>query len=252
MIDKIINETTDSTTNTTIKETNEASTILSGMNTDQEISFPEKFKVTAEDGSVDYKATLSKMNESYTGLEKRIGSGDLPPKDVAGYKLDREDFEQFKSDESNQAFLTKAHEHGITNKQLDFLLSEYDSRVVDLVSTSSQLDTDTVVNSLKTEWGSSYDVNMRNAFKGATTAGLTIEEFNDPLVGNNKALIKLAAYYGSQLNEDNPIQSAQVPVADDIETLMRSEAFLNIKHPEHKAVTARINAAYAKGFSIKR
>lgn len=238
--------------------TEENTTINTALNTFNDSSInegiPDKFKVTAEDGSVDYKATLSKMNESYTGLEKRIGSGDLPPKDVAGYTVDRDgfDFEQFKSDESNQAFLTKAHEHGITNKQLDFLLSEYDSRVVDLVSTSSQLDTDTVVNSLKTEWGESYDQNMRNAFKGATTAGLTLDEFNDPLIGNNKALIKLAAYYGSQLNEDNPIHQAQIPVADDIETLMRSEAFLDTKHPEHKAVTARINAAYAKGFTIKR
>ncbi|MGQ1440383.1 hypothetical protein ACT4Z5_18655 (plasmid) [Acinetobacter baumannii] len=245
---------TETIIDTTINETNSTPTILSTVQETQAIEVPEKFKVTAEDGSVDYKATLSKMNESYTGLEKRIGSGDLPPKDVDGYKVERDgfDFEQFKSDESNQAFLTKAHEHGITNKQLDFLLSEYDSRVVDLVSTSSQLDTDTVVNSLKTEWGESYDQNMRNAFKGATTAGLTIDEFNDPLIGNNKALIKLAAYYGSQLNEDNPIHQAQVPVADDIETLMRSEAFLDTKHPEHKAVTARINAAYAKGFTIKR
>lgn len=245
---------TDTIIDTTINETNSEPTILSTVQEAQAIEVPEKFKVTAEDGSVDYKATLSKMNESYTGLEKRIGSGDLPPKDVDGYTVERDgfDFDQFKSDESNQAFLTKAHEHGITNKQLDFLLSEYDSRVVDLVSTSSQLDTDTVVNSLKTEWGESYDQNMRNAFKGATTAGLTIDEFNDPLIGNNKALIKLAAYYGSQLNEDNPIHQAQVPVADDIETLMRSEAFLDTKHPEHKAVTARINAAYAKGFTIKR
>lgn len=245
---------TETIIDTTINETNNTPTILSTLQETQSIEVPEKFKVTAEDGSVDYKATLSKMNESYTGLEKRIGSGDLPPKDVDGYKVERDgfDFDQFKSDESNQAFLTKAHEHGITNKQLDFLLSEYDSRVVDLVSTSSQLDTDTVVNSLKTEWGESYDQNMRNAFKGATTAGLTIDEFNDPLIGNNKALIKLAAYYGSQLNEDNPIHQAQVPVADDIETLMRSEAFLDTKHPEHKAVTARINAAYAKGFTIKR
>lgn len=243
---------TETIIDTTINETNSTPTILSTVQETQAIEVPEKFKVTAEDGSVDYKATLSKMNESYTGLEKRIGSGDLPPKDVDGYKVDRDDFDQFKSDESNQAFLTKAHEHGITNKQLDFLLSEYDSRVVDLVSTSSQLDTDTVVNSLKTEWGESYDQNMRNAFKGATTAGLTLDEFNDPLIGNNKALIKLAAYYGSQLNEDNPIHQAQIPVADDMETLMRSEAFLDTKHPEHKAVTARINAAYAKGFTIKR
>ncbi|MDC5554952.1 hypothetical protein OHX01_17970, partial [Acinetobacter baumannii] len=103
----------------TTEENTTTNTALNTFN-DSSISesIPDKFKVTAEDGSVDYKATLSKMNESYTGLEKRIGSGDLPPKDVAGYKVDRDgfDFKQFKSDESNQAFLTKAHEHGITNK----------------------------------------------------------------------------------------------------------------------------------------
>lgn len=235
----------DTTINSTNNETNSTPTILSTVQETQAIEVPEKFKVVSEDGSVDYKATLSKMNESYTGLEKRIGSGDLPPKDVDGYKVDRDDFDfdQFKSDESNQAFLTKAHEHGITNKQLDFLLSEYDSRVVDLVSTSSQLDTDTVVNSLKTEWGESYDQNMRNAFKGATTAGLTIDEFNDPLIGNNKALIKLAAYYGSQLSEDKPTHSGTA-VNVDIHSLMRSEAFFDQKHPDHKSVMLQVDSYY--------
>ncbi|MDH2493336.1 hypothetical protein QDR33_17480, partial [Acinetobacter baumannii] len=80
---------TETTINTTIDETNSTPTLLSTVQETQAIEVPEKFKVTAEDGSVDYKATLSKMNESYTGLEKRIGSGDLPPKDVAGYKVDR-------------------------------------------------------------------------------------------------------------------------------------------------------------------
>lgn len=235
----------DTTIDNTNNETNSTPTILSTVQETQAIEVPEKFKVVSEDGSVDYKATLSKMNESYTGLEKRIGSGDLPPKDVAGYTVDRDgfDFEQFKSDESNQAFLTKAHEHGITNKQLDFLLSEYDSRVVDLVSTSSQLDTDTVVNSLKKEWGESYDQNMRNAFKGATTAGLTIDEFNDPLIGNNRALIKLAAYYGSQLSEDKPTNSGTA-VNVDIHSLMRSEAFFDPKHPDHKSVMLQVDSYY--------
>ncbi|MFX4650851.1 hypothetical protein ABTB10_19455, partial [Acinetobacter baumannii] len=77
--------------------------------------------------------------------EKRVGTGDLPPKTADEYKLEREDFEGFKADESNKEFLAEAHKHGITNKQLDFLISEYDKRAVDLVSNSSQIDTDTTV-----------------------------------------------------------------------------------------------------------
>lgn len=42
-------------------------------NSSIETAIPEKFKVTAEDGSVDYKATVAKLSESYTGLEKRVG-----------------------------------------------------------------------------------------------------------------------------------------------------------------------------------
>ena len=131
-----------------IEQDTTASTVLSTVNDSSiETAIPDKFKVTAEDGSVDYKATVAKMNESYSYLEKKVGTGEVAPKSVDEYKLEREDFdfEEFKADESNKEFLTEAHKHGITNKQLDFLLSEYDKRAVDLVSNSSQIDTDTTV-----------------------------------------------------------------------------------------------------------
>lgn len=243
-----INEQTQEPINT--EETN---TALGNTTTQAEvIPVPDKFKVVGADGSVDYQATLSKLSESYTGLEKRIGTGDLPPKSVDDYKIEREDFdfEQFKSDPINQSFLEEAHKRGITNTQLDFLVSEYDKRAVDLVGSSQQLDTDTVVSTLKEEWGSTYDQNMQSAYKAAIAAGLTNDELNDPMVGNNKALIKLAAYYGSQMNEDKPITGSVV--YDDIESMMKSEAYFNPKHPEHNAVVRKINEAYVKGFSLKR
>ena len=209
----------------TVEENTTNNTVLStSINSTIDTTIPDKFKVMDEStGTVDYKATLAKMNESYTGLEKRVGTGDLPPKTADEYKIEREgfSFDEFKADESNQAFLKAAHEKGITNSQLDFLLSEYDSRAVDLVSTSSQLDTDTTVETLQSEWGKDFQSNLFNAVKAAKACGISEEQINDPLIGNNVAFIKMAAYFGSQITEDKPI-SIGTPVSEDISSLMRS------------------------------
>lgn len=229
-----------------IEQDTTASTVLSiSNNSSNETAIPEKFKVTAEDGSVDYKATVAKMNESYSYLEKKVGTGEVAPKSVDEYKLEREDFdfEEFKADESNKEFLTEAHKHGITNKQLDFLLSEYDKRAVDLVSNSSQIDTDTTVQTLQSDWGDKYEANIFNAVKAARACGITDEQINNPLIGNNVAFIKMAAYFGSQMTEDKPINNG-TPVNVDIQSLMRSEAFFNPKHPDHKSVKAQIDSYY--------
>lgn len=230
----------------TIEQDTTASTVLSTVNnSSNETAIPEKFKVTAEDGSVDYKATVAKMNESYSYLEKKVGTGEVAPKSVDEYKLEREDFdfEEFKADESNKEFLTEAHKHGITNKQLDFLLSEYDKRAVNLVSNSSQIDTDTTVHTLQSDWGDKYEANIFNAVKAARACGITDDQINDPMIGNNVAFIKMAAYFGSQMTEDKPVSNG-TPVNVDIQSLMRSEAFFNPKHPDHKSVKAQIDSYY--------
>jgi len=229
-----------------IEQDTTASTVLSiSNNSSNETAIPDKFKVTAEDGSVDYKATVAKMNESYSYLEKKVGTGEVAPKSVDEYKLEREDFdfEEFKADESNKEFLTEAHKHGITNKQHDFLISEYDKRAVNLVSNSSQIDTDTTVQTLQSDWGDKYEANIFNAVKAARACGITDEQINDPLIGNNVAFIKMAAYFGSQMTEDKPVSNG-TPVNVDIQSLMRSEAFFNPKHPDHKSVKAQIDSYY--------
>lgn len=224
----------------------EQDTLLSTANNSSiEIAIPDKFKVTAEDGSVDYKATVAKLNESYSYLEKKVGTGEVAPKSVDEYKIEREDFsfDDFKADESNKAFLEEAHKHGITNKQLDFLISEYDKRAVDLVSNNSQFDTDSTVQTLQSEWGKEYESNIFSAIRAAKSAGLTEDQINDPNIGNNVAVIKTLAYFGSQIAEDKPINNGTA-VSTDIQTLMRSPAFFDPKHPEHKSVKAQIDAYY--------
>ena len=230
-----INES-DTITNTVLNEAN---------NSSNEIAIPDKFKVVSEDGSVDYKATVAKMNESYSYLEKKVGTGEVAPKSVDEYKIEREgfSFEDFKADESNQQFLSEAHKHGITNKQLDFLLSEYDKRAVDLVSNNSQFDTDTTIQSLQSEWGSNYQSNIFSAIRAAKSAGLTEEQINNPSIGNNVDVIKVLSYFGSQIAEDKPINNGTA-VNTDITSLMRSEAFFDPKHPDHKSVKAQIDSYY--------
>ena len=228
----------------TVSNTEQTVTALNST-IDKTIDIPEKFKVVSEDGSTDYKSTLAKMNESYSYLEKKVGSGEVVPKTEDDYKIEREgfDFNEFKADESNKAFLKSAHAKGITNSQLDFLLSEYDARAVNLVSNSSQISTDDVVNTLQQEWGTSYQNNMFSAIKAAKSAGITQEQLSDPSIGNNISFIKLASYFGSQMTEDKPVQSG-TPVSTDIQSLMRSEAFFDTKHPEHKTVKAQIDSYY--------
>lgn len=230
----------------TIEQDTTSNTALSTANDSSiETAIPEKFKVVSEDGSVDYKATVAKMNESYSYLEKKVGTGEVAPKSIDDYKLERDDFdfEEFKADESNKEFLTEAHKHGITSKQLDFLISEYDKRAVDLVSNSSQIDTDATVQTLQSDWGDKYEANIFNAVKAARACGITDEQINDPMIGNNVAFIKMAAYFGSQINEDKPINNG-TPVNVDITSLMRSEAFFNPRHPDHKSVKAQIDSYY--------
>ncbi|SSP30236.1 Uncharacterised protein [Acinetobacter pittii] len=230
-----INES-DITSNTELNEAN---------NSSNETAIPDKFKVVSEDGSVDYKATVAKMNESYSYLEKKVGTGEVAPKSVDEYKIEREgfSFEDFKADESNQQFLSEAHKHGITNKQLDFLLSEYDKRAIDLVSNKSQFDTDTTIQSLQSEWGSNYESNIFSAIRAAKSAGLTEEQINNPSIGNNVDVIKVLSYFGSQIAEDKPINNGTA-VNTDITSLMRSEAFFDPKHPDHKSVKAQIDSYY--------
>lgn len=229
-----------------IEQDTTVNTVLNTVNNSSiETAIPDKFKVTSEDGSVDYKATVVKMNESYSYLEKKVGTGEIAPKSVDEYKVEREDFnfDDFKADESNKAFLTEAHKHGITNKQLDFLLAEYDKRSIDLVSNSSQIDTDTTVQTLQQEWGDKYEANIFNAVKAARACGITDEQINDPMIGNNVAFIKMASYFGSQINEDKPVTNGTA-VNVDINSLMRSPAFFDSRHPDHKSVKAQIDSYY--------
>ena len=101
-------------------------------------------------------------------------------------------------------------------------------------------------------WGAEAEQNFgyAQAVAGNLIANgvLTAEEVNNPSFGNNPLVLKMAAYFGQQLNEDTPPSNTQQSGGLDVESLMQSEAYLNESHPDHKRVFSQVQNFYQKQY----
>lgn len=179
---------------------------------------------------------------SGTGAESDKPDYGTLPENEDGYNVEIEnfDFAEFKADEANKGFIKAAHAHGITDKQMSFILTEYNSRASELVESAAALDKDSCIAVLKEEWGADTEKNQGLAYRAAKAAGFTDEQINDPSFGNNPAVVKLAAYFGAQLGEDTPPANTQPTSSEDIESLMLSDAYNDPKHADYKRVQAKV------------
>lgn len=163
--------------------------------------------------------------------------------DIEGFN-----FDEFKAIDENKAFLERAAEAGITNDQMKFVLGEYNQIIPSVMEQMSQLQTDTCKETLQAEWGAETQANLGLAMKAAQAAGLSPDDINNPTVGNNPAVIKILAHFGKQLGEDSSLQNTQPSGGEDIQQLMRSEAYSNPNHPDHSRVTTQVSQWYAKQY----
>ena len=173
---------------------------------------------------------------------------------VDDYKLEIEgfDFDTFKSDEGNKAFLEKLAEQGVSNDVLTTIIGEYqkhlgglDGKINEMIEAQSVQTTE----SLQKEWGGDFGKNISFAKNALLNAGFTEDQFNDPKIGNNEPLIKLAMHFGSQMQEDAPPSNTQQSQGQSIQELMSSEAYNDPKHPQHQRVYQQVQAYYAKQYS---
>ena len=176
------------------------------------------------------------------------------PDSIDGYEVDVEGFnyDEFKAIPENQEFLERAREAGLDSKSLNFLLGEYNQLIPSLMEGNAALDNEACVSAMKETWGADTDTNFGFAKAAANNAIqngiLTPEEVNSPEFGNNPLVLKMAAYFGQQLNEDTPPSNTQQSGAVDVQSLMASEAYLNDKHPDHKSVSAQVERYYSKTY----
>lgn len=217
---------------------------------------PEKYRVTKEDGTFDMDASARKLAESYTHLEKRMGTGDAPPKDASEYKVTVPEAlaEQFKADDEGfQQFAKEAHEHGLTQGQFDYMMGKFFELAPAIAEGNADMNLADCESALSQVWQTPQEMERGKrdaafaAGKMAEAMGVSFEEINDSL-GNNPMFIKMMAQLAPEFREDGNVQGAVLNSAQDVGTLMRSEAYSNEKHPDHAATMAKVRAHYDRKY----
>lgn len=176
------------------------------------------------------------------------------PESADGYEVNVEGFnyDEFKAIPENQEFIERAHKAGLNNDALNFLLGEYNQLIPALMQENAHLDNEACVSVMTETWGGETQANFGFAQAAANNAIqngiLTAEEVNSPEFGNNPLVLKMAAYFGKQLQEDTPPSNTQPSGAVDVQSLMKSEAYLNANHPDHARVFAQVENFYQKQY----
>lgn len=219
---------------------------------------PEKFHVQKEDGTLDIEASARKMAENYGNLEKRLGTGDVPPKEASEYKIEPpESMGEYKAsdDPQMQSFLAEAHKAGITQGQLDVIMQHYFQAVPQLAGAFQQVDQQQAMESLQKVWGADDKEFQRHAglahvaaSAAAERAGVSMEEIEAAGLGNNPVFLRLMSALGSEFKEDKGAGKTSFSTfgEDDVRTLETSEAYTNPRHPEHELVSKRVRAYYER------
>lgn len=236
---------------------------LLGQGADSGTDFiPEKFRVNGADGALDIAQSSRKMAEAYGSLEKRFGAGDVPPESADGYApkiegIEGFDWNEFKDDPNTQAFLKGAHAKGLTNDQVSFVLGEYYKSVPALVEGAVQIDQQGATEALRGEWKN--DAEFRGglqasfrAVQGFAAEGEALGSMDKLMAkfGNDPDFIAFTARIGREMSEDQVAGGAVLPEAD-LESLMKSEAYWDAKHPDHTKVQQQVAAHYNRKYGTK-
>lgn len=223
---------------------------------------PEKYRVMNAEGALDLEASSRKLADAYTAAEKRIGGGDIPPKSADEYTVTvpdaMKDAFDPKTDEGFKAFAGQMHELGLTQKQLDGVMAHYFAQAPKLVAGAAILDSNTVKTQLTQEWASKggFDHQIKLSYQGAAAiagkAGLDINELMRPdRLGNNADFLRLMAAIGPEFAEDKSAGGESFGAAnteDQINELMRGEAYQNPKHSDHEKVSKQVKAFFERKY----
>lgn len=215
---------------------------------------PEKYRTNKEDGTLDIEASSKKLAEAHAHLEKKLGSGDVPPAAPTDYTITPP--EQFKDvftreDPILDQFLKDAHASGFTQKQVDLALSRYFEVIPQIANASKGMTQEQAAAALRESWQSEeeFDGNVKGAFKAFMAYADPADRDKMDEVGNNPIVLRILANIGKEMKEDKPAGGDSAPGGgDDIEALQRSEAYLNPKHQDHAKVSERVRRHFEKKY----
>lgn len=206
------------------------------------------------------------MLGSYNHLEKRFGSGDIPPEKEDGYKLDYSGFPEGirLTPDEEKGLLKTFHASGMTNKQVQTVLNKY----ADVIKTGITMQQEqeagrvnevlnTVVSEFKQSWGNEFDSNLSAVKRGFAHLADEADIADMPKIGADpkvtyRLYMKMLAKVGAGITEDTGIVLAEgATIQSTREELMKSPAYLDGNHPDHKATVAKVTALYNKQYPGK-
>lgn len=222
---------------------------------------PEKYRVMKDDGTLDIEASARKLAEAHGSLEKRLGSGDAPPKAHTDYAITPpDDFKDidFSDDAEMQGFLSEAHKAGFSQKQIDVALDSYFKMAPLLAGAGAEATAEAAQTALKQVWTTDADF-KRNAglahvatAAAAEKAGITMDQAYAEL-GNNPTFLRLMAALGPEFQEDSTPGAASFKAVteDDIRTMEMSDAYKDPKHKDHERVSATVKKFYDRRYGTE-
>jgi hypothetical protein len=216
---------------------------------------PEKYRVFKEDKSFDLEASVRKLAPGYSELAKKLGTqAEGAPENPDAYapkvEIDGFNWDEAKKDPSMQSFLKKAHAKGINNDTLGFLLGEYHENMAGVLGGDKTLSNEEFDAELAKTFKTPEErtkavkdaVDVFRAF--GEKSGVTIDEFLASGADMNPAVIRLLASIRSELGEDRVPKPLGAGSSETIDDLMKNPAYLDTKHKDHEAVSAKVKAFF--------
>lgn len=174
----------------------------------------------------------------------------MPPKTADEYTITVPDSlkEHWQENDRSKAFRAAAHEQGLTQKQLDFVMESYFRAAPELVGGAINNSVEAVRGNLEKAWGEKYGEHFDAAFKAFQSFAdeADRDKFDNIMIDPSLAY-RILAKIGPELEEGRGVPAtATAGEAEEVKALLTSEAARNEKHPDHRATRAKIDAYYAK------
>lgn len=227
----------------------------------------EKYLVKNDKGDIDEVASIRKQAEAYGPLVKRMGSDELRPEKLDGYKLaapegmDKELFDSYVKDPDTQKFIEAAHAKGYTNGQLQFALEAAIQMVPDIELAQTQARDDaTKAYVAEKMWKD--EASQNKGFQTvlgavdalASVSGISREAFTTPMTLpngvvlppaiNDPRVLALLSAIAPELKTGRQPAGGTLPPSD-LDSLVKSEAYMNPNHKDHLATKQKVDAHFA-------
>ncbi len=192
-------------------------------------------------------ATLAKITESYTNLEKAKSLAPTAPTDYT-FTPPEEFKDLVLDDATSTAFREKIHKAGMSQAQYELVMNEYLAEVPKILNAAAKLQADEARDVLSKHWkGDALADGIAAADRAIQGAPADVRDAAWEKFGRDPDFIRFAAHYGQQMAEGkSPVTADGTTSGETVDTLMASDAYRNAKHPDHAEVSKKVQGFYKR------